>query len=509
MFKSIFFKYFMVTLILVCLCFTMLGAVLLIMTANYTIEAQQNQLMHAAQNLSKLTADMDTLPIDLYVNLEKTQENERSFANYRNILSVFSESGTRDIILVNASGELCLWFTDTGDIRIERRLVPTDVINQVMQTGIYKSTGTMNGLFSASRYSVGVPMISEKRTDSGSMVSYISGYMFVCSPAESLTSMLSVITQFYFIAVGVVLIVSLVIVFLGTKSQARPMREIKAALEKFSKGDFSARVRVKGNDEVAQLCTSFNEMADALEQVENSRRSFMANISHDLKTPITSIVGFIDGILDGTIPQDRSGQYLQRVSKEMKRLSRLVYSILDVTRLEGGQVKIVPTELNIQEMILQVMLSFERSIEEKKIEVAIPTDEGVSVRADEDSIYRVLTNLIGNAVKFTPEGGKLCVSIEKTQRQQVTVRIRNIGVGIAKEELPFLFERFYKSDKSRGMDKEGTGLGLYIAKMLVNLNNGEIGVTSEVGQYTEFYFTLDVYRDLSVTGKIEGMIKKQ
>jgi hypothetical protein len=191
----------------------MLGAVLLIMTANYTIEAQQNQLMHAAQNLSKLTADMDTLPIDLYVNLEKTQENERSFANYRNILSVFSESGTRDIILVNASGELCLWFTDTGDIRIERRLVPTDVINQVMQTGIYKSTGTMNGLFSASRYSVGVPMISEKRTDSGSMVSYISGYMFVCSPAESLTSMLSVITQFYFIAVGVVLIVSLVIVY--------------------------------------------------------------------------------------------------------------------------------------------------------------------------------------------------------------------------------------------------------------------------------------------------------
>jgi signal transduction histidine kinase len=307
----------------------------------------------------------------------------------------------------------------------------------------------------------------------------------------------------------VVLIVSLVIVFLGTKTQARPMREIKAALEKFSKGDFSARVRVKGNDEVAQLCASFNEMADALEQVESSRRSFMANISHDLKTPITSIVGFIDGILDGTIPQERSGQYLQRVSKEMKRLSRLVYSILDVTRLEGGQVKIVPTELNIQEMILQVMLSFERSIEEKKIEVAIPTDEGVSVRADEDSIYRVLTNLIGNAVKFTPEGGKLCVSVEKPQRQQVMVRIRNIGVGIAQEELPFLFERFYKSDKSRGMDKEGTGLGLYIAKMLVNLNNGEIGVKSEVGQYTEFYFTLDAYRDLSVTGKIESMIKKQ
>lgn len=508
MFKSIFFKYFMVTLILVCLCFTMLGAVLLIMTANYTIEEQQNQLLHAAQNLSKLTADMDRSPFDLYVNLEKTQENERSFANYQNILSIFSESGTRDIILINASGESSLWFTNTSDIRFDRRLVPTHVIDQVKQTGVYKSTGTMDGLFLASRYTVGVPMISEKSTESGNTVSYISGYMFVCSPSESLTSMLSVITQFYFIAVGVVLIVSLLFVYVGTKSQARPMREIKAALENFSKGDFSNRVRVKGNDEIAQLCMSFNEMADALEQEESSRRSFMANISHDLKTPITSIVGFIDGILDGTIPQERSGQYLQRVSKEMKRLSRLVYSILDVTRLEGGQVKIVPAELNIQEMIRQVMLSFEQSIEKKGISVDMPIGEGLSVRADEDSIYRVLTNLIGNAVKFTPEGGSIGVTVEKHQRQQVMVRVRNTGVGIAQEELPFLFERFYKSDKSRGMDKEGTGLGLYIAKMLVTLNNGEIGVTSEVGQYTEFYFTLDVYREFGMTGKLESMIKK-
>ena len=509
MFKSIFFKYFIITLLMVCLCFTLLGAVLLIMTANYTIEAQQNQLLHAAQNLSELMGGMDQLPIDLYVNLDKSKENDRAFENYRNLLNVFSESGTRDIIMVNASGELCLWFTNSNEIRYGRRFVPDDVINQVMQTGIYKSTGTMNGLFSGSRYSVGVPMLSVQTTESGNDVSYISGYLFVCSPAESLTSMLSVITQFYFIAVGVVLVISLVFVYVGTKQQSRPMREMKQALESFSRGDFSERVQVRGNDEVARLCASFNEMADALEQVENSRRSFMANISHDLKTPITSIVGFIDGILDGTIPQERSEQYLQRVSKEMKRISRLVYSILDVTRLEGGQVKITPTELNILEMIRQVTLSFERSVEEKGIRVHFSADAPVSVRADEDSIYRVLTNLIGNAVKFTPEGGELFVRVERNTRQTVKVMIRNTGVGIAQEELPFLFERFYKSDKSRGMDKDGTGLGLYIAKMLVTLNNGEIGVTSELGEYTEFYFTLDVYRDQGMTGRLESMIKKQ
>lgn len=509
MLKSIFFKYFIVTIILVCLCFTLLGAVLFVMTANYSIEEQQNQLMHAAQNLSKLTADMEQSPVELYMNANKSEEDERTFAGYLNILSIFSQSGERDIILVNASGDTGIWFTNTGEINMERRLVPIEVINQVKQTGVYKSTGTMGSLFSESRYTVGVPMISEKNTESNKVVSYVSGYLFVCSPAKSLTSMLTVVTQFYCIAVGVVLIISVILVFIGTRTQARPMREIRIALDNFSKGDFSRRVQVRGNDEVAQLCASFNEMADALEQVENSRRSFMANISHDLKTPLTSIVGFIDGILDGTIPQDRSAQYLKKVSTEMKRLSRLVYSILDVTRLEGGQVAISPMALDINEVVRQVMFSFERSIDKKEIHIDMPVDEGLTVRADEDSVYRILTNLIGNAVKFTPIGGWISVTVERYQRQHALIRVRNSGEGIAESELPHLFERFYKSDSSRGLDKEGTGLGLYIAKMLVTLNKGEIWAESTPGLYTEFAFTLECQRDFSVTGRLENMIKKQ
>lgn len=509
MLKSIFFKYFIITIILVCLSFTLLGSVLLVMTANYTIEEQQNQLMHAAQNLSKLTADMEQSPVDLYMNSNKTAEDERAFTGYLNILSIFSQSGERDIILVNASGDTGLWFTNTGEISLERRLVPIEVINQVKQTGIYKSTGTMGALFSENRYTVGVPLISEKQTDSGNMVSFVSGYLFICSPARSLTSMLTVIAQFYFIAVGVVLIISAVLVYIGTRTQVRPMREIRVALENFSKGDFSGRVQVRGNDEVAQLCASFNEMADALEQVESSRRSFMANISHDLKTPITSIVGFIDGILDGTIPQERSVQYLQKVSTEMKRLSRLVYSILDVTRLEGGQVAISPVPLDINEVVRQVMFSFERMIERKNIHIDMPADDGLTIRADEDSVYRILTNLIGNAVKFTPTDGWISVCVERYQRQYALVRVRNSGEGIAESELPHLFERFYKSDTSRGLDKEGTGLGLYIAKMLVTLNKGDIWALSQKGEYTEFSFTMELQRDFSVTERLENMIKKQ
>lgn len=508
MLKSIFFKYFIITIVLVCLSFTLLGAVLLLMTANYTIEEQQNQLLHAAQNLSRLTADLDQSPVELYMNLNKSAEDERTFAVYTNILSVFSQSGERDIIIVNASGDIGLWFTNTGEIVMERRLMPIEAINQVKQTGIYKSTGTMGALFAESRYTVGVPMISEKTTDSNSTVSYVSGYLFVCSPAKSLTSMLTVIAQFYFIAVGVVLLISTALVYIGTRTQVRPMREIRIALDNFSKGDFSGRVHVRGNDEVAQLCASFNEMADTLEQVESSRRGFMANISHDLKTPITSIVGFIDGILDGTIPQERSAQYLQKVSTEMKRLSRLVYSILDVTRLEGGQVAISPVAVDINETVRQVMFSFERTIEKKEIGIDMPIDDGLTIRADEDSVYRILTNLIGNAVKFTPNGGWISVRVEKYQRQYALIRVRNSGDGIAEDELPHLFERFYKSDTSRGLDKEGTGLGLYIAKMLVTLNKGEIWARSQQGQYTEFAFTLELQRDYGATGRLENIMKK-
>lgn len=508
MLKSIFFKYFIITIIVVCMSFTLLGAVLLVMTANYTIEEQQNQLLHAAQNLSQLTADLDESPVELYMNLNKSADDERTFASYMNVLSIFSQSGERDIILVNASGDTGLWFTNTGEISMERRLVPIEVINQVKQTGIYKSTGTMGSLFSENRYTVGVPVISEKDTESNKMVSYVSGYLFLCSPAKSLTSMITVITQFYFISVGVVLIISVVLVYIGTRTQVRPMREIRIALDNFSKGDFSGRVHVRGNDEVAQLCASFNEMADTLEQVENSRRGFMANISHDLKTPITSIVGFIDGILDGTIPQERSAQYLQKVSTEMKRLSRLVHSILDVTRLEGGQVSITPVPLDINEVVRQVMFSFERTIEKKNIHIDMPVDDGLTVRADEDSLYRIVTNLVGNAVKFTPEGGWISVRVERYQRQYALVRVCNSGEGIAEAELPHLFERFYKSDTSRGLDKEGTGLGLYIAKMLVTLNKGEIWASSEQGKYTEFAFTVELQRDFSVTGRLENMIKK-
>lgn len=494
MFKSIFLKYFMATAVTVVICFTFLGTALLVMTANYSVEEKQNQLLHNAQNLSVLTANMLKTPFALYEDNENA-EAVREFRYYKYIISSFNESGTKDILIVSAYENDCLWFTSSNDVVYGNSMVDDYIIDIITNNGIYKSAGTMNGLFSENRYTVGVPIIVDKTLDDGEASSLVLGYLFVSSPAESLTSLLSVVSRFYFVSVCGVLILSFLLVYVGTKSLTRPITDMKNALSKFAHGDFSKRVRVKGDDEITELCVSFNNMADSLEQLEISRRGFMANISHDLKTPMTTISGFIDGILDGTIEPDRQKQYLQRVSDEMKRLSRLVYSILDITRLEGGQVKIESTSFDINEIIKRVLLSFEIVIEEKEIKLDFDLDEKIYVWADEDSIYRVLTNIIGNAVKYTDQKGRISVRTSSEGGRNAVIRIRNTGPGIANDEIPFIFDRFYKSDKSRGLDKESMGLGLYIAKMLVNLNNGEIGVESMQNSYTEFYFTLELHRE--------------
>ena len=166
---------------------------------------------------------------------------------------------------------------------------------------------------------------------------------------------------------------------MGIKRLTRPLLEMREALNQFSAGNFEKRVRISGNDEISELCISFNTMADALEQMESSRRGFMANISHDLKTPMTTISGFIDGILDGTIPRERETIYLRRVSDEIRRLSRLVDSILDITRLEGGQVEMNMRPLNINEIVKRVLLTFEMSIEEKDIALNFTLDDKIIV----------------------------------------------------------------------------------------------------------------------------------
>jgi signal transduction histidine kinase len=231
-------------------------------------------------------------------------------------------------------------------------------------------------------------------------------------------------------------------------------------------------------------------MAKDLSDLEMSRRSFVSNVSHELKTPMTSISGFIDGILDGTIPESEHGYYLGIVSEEVKRLSRLVTGMLNMSKIEAGKIDIKPVKFDISEMLFTTLLTFEQKIDEKGIEIkGLDTIDKNEIFADKDMINQVVYNLIDNAVKFTPPEGYIEIN-SKHDSEKAIIRIRNSGRGVAPDEIDRIFERFYKIDKSRSYDVKGAGLGLYLCKTIVELHGGDIVARSEEGEWTEFIFRL-------------------
>ena len=289
-----------------------------------------------------------------------------------------------------------------------------------------------------------------------------------------------------------VMLAAVIAVYFITDRIISPLKNMTNAAKSFGKGDFSTRVSVYGNDEVAALGDAFNNMADSLENLEKMRSSFLASVSHDLRTPMTTIAGFIDGIMSGAIPADKQEYYLQIISSEIHRLSRLVSQILDISRLESGDRKMNFATFDVVEVARIVLLSFEKKIEEKKLEVSFIADDEdeMLVYADKDAIHQVLYNLCHNAIKFSREEGKLEIKINNVDLKQLRISVYDDGQSISDEESKKIFERFYKTDQSRGLDKTGVGLGLYISKTIIDAHGESIGVKSIEGQGCEFYFTL-------------------
>lgn len=283
---------------------------------------------------------------------------------------------------------------------------------------------------------------------------------------------------------------ALVAIYGFSYSVMKPLRDISNAAKDFSHGKYDARVKVRGDDEIAELATSFNNLAAVVQARDEMQNTFLSNASHDLRTPMTTIAGFIDGILDGAIPLEKQEYYLRIIKSEIKRLSRLVTSLLDISRLQSGERKFEMKDFNICELARQTVISFENQLEEKKLDVEFDFDDfDINVIGDSDAISQVVYNLCHNAIKFSYQGGKYKVSIKK-ENEKIRFTMYNEGIGITKEEIPFVFDRFYKSDKSRGLDKTGAGLGLFITKTIIEAHGEEIKVNSEYGKYCEFSFTL-------------------
>ena len=471
MFKSVFSKYYAIFTLLVLIAMIALGLLQLLFFNNYWITEKRNQLIENAEQIASHTADVTS----------RVPRADNSYVvSMRSIkptVEILSRGLDANILLVDTAGRVLLTSDNTV---IEGDRLSKAIIEQIGTE--YFNVNTMNGLFKTVHYAAATPIFM----NDGVRI----GYVIMAMPADGLFQYLNDTMRTYLMSALVVLLVSVIVIYVMVYRMVRPLREMAAATRRFAEGDFTCRVKVRGKDEVAELATALNTMAVSLAATDNMSRSFIANVSHELKTPMTTISGFVDGVLDGTIPKERQDHYLRIVSDEVKRLSRLVKSMLELSRIDNGTVALKPVPFDLTDTVCGALLSFEQRIVDKRVAVEGLSDcERTLVTADFDLLGQVVYNLLDNAVKFVNTDGEICVRIYR-EDGKVFCAIRNSGDGLAAEEMPRVFERFYKTDRSRSLDKTGVGLGLYIVKTVITLHKGEIYVRSVQGQYCEFVFWL-------------------
>ena len=475
--KSIFTKYISAFLLIIFISFF----ILILIISSMTIRSENTQKQTIAQNtaayiteylISEYSSSIPPMDFEKFVSLRLSD-----ISNMINILSKNAEKMT--IFLTTPEGRILI-STDniyTGTISDEQ-------IREALTTKQGSQLYTDMGGLLDRKYGVLITPFQYGLTES------FAGALIVCYSAGTPNALTVNTVQTIVLASLWVMIASFVAVYFITEKIVSPIKQMTYATRNFAKGKFDVKIPVVGEDEIAELATAFNSMADSLANYEYTRSSFLANVSHDLRTPMTSIAGFIDGILEGAIPPEKQSYYLGVIGQEVKRLSRLVSSLLDISRMESGNRKFEKAPFDICEMARIILLSFEAKIDAKKLDVEFDApDDRLLVYSDKDAINQVLYNICDNAVKFSKEGGRYRISIQEEQNK-VVVKVYNEGIGIPAEDLPHVFDRFYKGDKSRGLDKTGVGLGLYICKTIMDNLGEDISVSSRQGEYCEFTIKL-------------------
>lgn len=483
--QNIFLTYFVLFGALFAVSFTILGGSLIMMVNGYSLNEKTNLLKENTATLSRAVSE--TLIIN-DMNSSYSPEKEvlsESLMMVSNCIDsdIFICDPTGNVIIckdqsgIKAYTDMCTVCSQHMGFKVDDKLIQR----------VYEGTAISQTVINGEKYYV-VGTVIKSSYPNGSKDKII-GSVFALTPAGT-SSLVSTVFKMFFVVTLICLVGAFIGIGILTKRMITPLQQMSAAAKRFAVGDFSYRVRIDGEDELADLGNAFNDMADALDKLESSRRSFVANVSHELKTPMTSIAGFIDGILDGTIPKEKEEYYLKIVSDEVRRLSRLVVAMLNMSKMESGDFEMKPKNYNITDQIIHILLTFEQKIEKKNIEIrGLDEVEPCYIDADTDMIYQVVYNLFDNAVKFTNENGYIQISI-KEMADYVQISIKNSGEGINSNELSRIFERFYKVDKSRSLDAKGAGLGLYIVKMMIEMHGGRIYARSDSKTEAEFIFTL-------------------
>lgn len=467
---KLFKKYFFTTSLIIVFSLSVMMMILSFALNNYLAKEKYKSLSKSCTEVTEYISELSDGAI-------KTED----FFKTVNALASVSDV---DIFIADSTGRViacgCDDWINNGECYHSDKIIPKDELKGVGGASSFK-LGTLD-IYKNPHYIASEPLYGGGNERIGTV--------FSAAPLSAIRELMLTIIRLYLLSAVIPIILMFFAIYTMTYRMTKPLKLMSEASKAMAKGDFSKRIPVTSDDEIGELAVSFNQMTNSLVQLEGMRKSFVANVSHELKTPMTTIGGFIDGILDGTIEPEKQRYYLTIVSDEVKRLSRLVQSMLSMAKLESGEFVLKPELFDFRELLCSIVISQEQRIEAQELNITgLDEIQSISVNADRDLIHQVIYNLVDNAIKFTDESGTIDFKVKKDNKKLVFT-ITNTGKGIPENELPYVFDRFYKGDKSRSAVKNSTGLGLYIVKTILKAHGGSITVASRENSFTAFSVTL-------------------
>ena len=478
--KSVYGRQFAMMAGVILLAFALLGGAFTALSYQYTIKDKQDALERNADYIASFTSSF--LSSSVATSIQRPE--------YQLYISSLAGISGSTVILAENDGEIVFASSGMGVGSLLEGYVPSAVITQATDNGSFSGMSNLGGLLSDGCYVAAVPVIQTSRLTG---IPFQRGVAIMASDSSSLIRMWKDFSMIFILSAAVVFLLAAMASSVTSMKQTKPLKDMAEAARKFGKGEFGARVEgCEGRkDEVGELAEAFNNMADSLAKSEAQRSEFIANVSHELKTPMTTIAGFADGILDGTISHEKEAAALQTISSETRRLSRLVRRMLDLSKLQSSENVTAQERFDVSEVFIRVLISLEGKINNRGLDVETDLPEGpVMVWGDPDAITQVCYNLLDNAIKFAESGTALGLGIQ-VKGEKAYVYVQNVGETIPPEELTQVFDRFHKTDRSRSEDRDGEGLGLYIVKTIINNHKENITVTSE-NNITRFTFTMSL-----------------
>lgn len=461
-----------------CLAYVIFGCFGFFVVATFVSTMTLEQLKRdKAESLYKeATLIANSYASDLYTNDISLDTVKKQL----DAIDVFIDS---TIWIINPSGRLIL-STDTPlDVSAE---VLIENFDPTITVDSYYTVGNFFDSFDTEMLSVFAPITTNYK---------VQGYVVIHTSMDTLQASKESLLSISYITLIILFLLSLIILFFITEFVYIPLKKITAATEQYASGNMHYELSVDSDDEIGYLAAALSYMASEIAKNEDGQKKFIANVSHDFRSPLTSIKGYLEAMLDGTIPPEMHEKYLGIVLNETERLTKLTNSLLTLNNLNMRGMVLEKTVFDINQIIRNTTASFEGTLNQKRISVELVlTGEHLLVNADMGKIQQVLYNLLDNAIKFSHHDST--IKIETTEKhQKVFISVKDSGIGIPKDSLKLIWDRFYKTDLSRGKDKKGTGLGLSITKEIIHAHNENINVISTEGVGTEFIFSLPLVDD--------------